>query len=124
MSKVKNTTKLILIVFVVLILTQATHWAIAQLNVSFCQRSGFLGFISSFTTTQSPLCLTLDSLYSITGNMYSILFGIITATLIPISTNILGSIYYRITILKENEVKNEKNEKNDKEEKKEKVIYL
>jgi hypothetical protein len=120
MTKVKSIAKLVLLVFFVLVLTQATHWGIAQLNVSFCQRTGFWGFVSSFTTTQSPVCLTLDSLYSITGNMYSILFGLITATLIPISSSILGSIYQRIAT-----ISNEKEEKKgEREEKKEKIVCL
>lgn len=101
MVSILKTTKVILITILIIFSSKFIHWYSANLTVIYCQKSGWAGFFESFLTSQSPFCMVLDKIYSVSGNIYSIVIMSIITSLIPISSAVLGYLYKGINISKE-----------------------
>lgn len=68
------------------------QWGSIQITATYCQKSGLIGFIESFLTSQSSFCIGLDQIYVVSGCVYaSVLTLMITMTL-PIASSIVYQI--------------------------------
>jgi hypothetical protein len=83
----KKTTSVLVPVITVYIL----HYISANLYVKICANLGFLGFISSFLTTGSPVCNALLTIINTTHNSYSLMIAGLVGGLVTFALATTGA---------------------------------